>query len=50
MAAKMRSYAKGVNKPVPRHSPRVIAPSSVSFPAKGKVDKMRRIPLGKRGK
>ncbi len=45
MSMKMRSYAKGVNKPIPR-APRTFRDQpTIDFPRMGKVDPMRKIPL-----
>ncbi len=44
MSMKMRSYAKGVNKPIPRAA-RINVSPTLDFPKPGKVDPMRKIPL-----
>lgn len=44
MTTKMRDYAKGVNKPIPR-APRINVSPTLDFPNPGKVDPMRKIPL-----
>jgi hypothetical protein len=50
MAQKMKGYAKGVNKPIPRTG-RVGGSSALpDLPPPGKSDKMRRIPLARKGK